>query len=349
MLCTYSNCRIDRRCPRRQVRVLTGKRSAPVFGGALFLLAVFFGSAAGNVAAQKIHSIGALNTAEQFISAFDGFRSRMTELGYRERYNVRYQFYNSRGSNELLDTLAEKLVHDKVDMIVTSSTSATVAAAKAAEKSRIPVLFLSAGNPEKLVKGYAGSGTNLAGISSASVELVEKRFELLKELAPSAKSVAVLHYPHGVNYKSNLAESRAAAARLGLKLIEFNTVGDEFEKTVRRINRAETDAMFAPPESFLTERIDVLVGHAIKEKIPLITSLLVNVERGCLATHAADYRALGKQGAALADKIFKGASPGSLPIEMPDKINLALNLRTARAIELKIAKELLIRADRFFE
>jgi putative tryptophan/tyrosine transport system substrate-binding protein len=348
MRSTYSNCWTRQR-PQKHLRVLAGKRSSPVFGGSLLLLVVFFTLPAGNAGAQKVYSIGSLNTSEQFISAFDGFRSRMAELGYRERHNVQYQFYNSRGRGDLLMTLAQKLVHDKVDMIVASSTSATAAALKASGNSRIPVLFLSAGNPEKLVKSYAGSGTNLAGISSASVELVEKRFELLKELVPSTKRVAVLHYPPGTNYTSNIAESREAASRLGVKLIEFNVVGEEFERTVRQIKRSDADAIFAPPESFVTEKIDVVVEQAINEKMPLITSLMVNVERGCLATYAADYRALGRQGAALADKIFKGATPGSLPIEMPDKVNLVLNLKTAKAIGLKIPKELLIRADRTFE
>jgi putative tryptophan/tyrosine transport system substrate-binding protein len=311
------------------------------------LLLVYLSSSA---AAQKVYSIGSLNTAEQFISAFQGFKARMAELGYRENQNVRYQFYNSRGRNDVLVTLAEKLVQDKVDLIVTSSTTATAVAAKATEKTRIPVLFLSAGNPEKLVKTYAGSGSNLAGISSASLELLEKRFELLKELAPSAKRVAVLHYPPGINYRSNVSEARDATARLNLKLGEFNvTTVEEMDKTVRAIHRSDFDAIFAPPDSFITEKIDIIVKQAIKEKIPLITSLLVNVERGCLATYAANYHALGKQGAALADRILKGANPGTLPIEMPDKVNLVLNLKTAKAIDLKISKELLLRADQVFE
>jgi putative ABC transport system substrate-binding protein len=305
---------------------------------------------ARNAGAHKVYSIGSLNTSEQFISAFHGFSARMAELGYHEHQNVRYQFYNSRGRNDLLVTLAEKLVQDKVDLIVTSSTTATAVAAKATEKTRIPVLFLSAGNPEKLVKTYAGSGNNLAGISSASLELLEKRFELLKELAPSAKRVAVLHYPPGINFKSNVSEIREAAVRLKFKLGEFNVLSvEEIEKNVRAINRADFDAVFAPPESFITEKIDILVRQAIKEKLPLITSLLVNVERGCLATYAANYHALGRQGAALADRIFKGANPGSLPIEMPDKVNLVLNLKTAKAIDLKISKDLLLRADQVFE
>ncbi|MDH3445994.1 MAG: ABC transporter substrate-binding protein [Deltaproteobacteria bacterium] len=303
-----------------------------------------------NAAAQKIYSVASLNTADQFNTAFEGFRARMEELGYREQHKIRYQYYNAKGNFNLLDTLAEKLVHDKVDLIVTSSTSATVAAAKATAQSRIPVLFLSAGNPGKLVKSYSGSGNNLAGISSASLELVEKRFGLLKELMPTAKRVVVPHYPQGINFKSNISETRAAAGRLGLELVEIEfTSVEDVAKGMARVNRSMGDAIFAPPDSLVTEAIDVLVNQAINGKMPLITSLLVNVQRGCLATYAADYLALGKQGAALADKILKGVNPGALPIEMPDKVNLVINLKTAKAIDLKISREMLLRADQIFE
>jgi ABC-type uncharacterized transport system substrate-binding protein len=300
--------------------------------------------------AQKLYSVGSLNTADQFVTAFEGFTARMAELGYREKKNIRYHYYNSRGNAQLLTTLAEKLVQDNVDLIVTSSTTATVAAAKVTRKSRIPVLFLSAGNPQKLVTSYGGSGNNLAGISSASIELVDKRFELLKELAPATKRVAVAVDAKGINYKSNLAHSRKAAARFGFQLKEISyTSVDEIQKTVGEINWTVADAIFQPPDSLITEAMDSFVKQAIKEKMPLITSLLVNVRRGCLATYAANYRALGKQGAVLADKILKGVDPGSLPIEMPDKLNLVLNLKTAKAIGLEIPKDLLMRADEVFE
>jgi putative ABC transport system substrate-binding protein len=95
--------------------------------------------------------------------------------------------------------------------------------------------------------------------------------------------------------------------------------------------------------------VDRIVRQAIKERLPSITALLVNVERGCLATFASNYGALGKQGAVLADKILRGAKPADLPIELPDKIHLALNLKTATAIGLKIPREMLLRADETFE
>lgn len=300
--------------------------------------------------AQRIYSIGSLNTGDSFINAFEGFRERMTELGYRERQNVRYQYYNSRGNEELLRTIAHKLVHDKVDLIVTSSTTATVAAARTTQGTRIPVVFLSAGNSQKLFKSFSGSGNNLAGISSASLELTGKRFELLKELAPRTKKIAIPLDPNGVNYQAIVAEVQATAPKFGLEYSEIHVRRvEEMRMVAQSITRKKYDAIYHPPDSLVTEAVEQVVDQAIKEKLPLVTSLLVNVKRGCLATYAADYPALGKQAAALADKIFKGSKPSELPIELPYKLNLVLNLQTAKAIDLKIAKEILLRADQVFE
>ena len=250
----------------------------------------------------------------------------MTELGYRERQNVRYQYYNSRGNEELLRTIAHKLVHDKVDLIVTSSTTATVAAARATQGTPIPVVFLSAGNSQKLFKSFSGSGTNLAGISSASLELTGKRFELLKELAPKTKKVAIPLDPNGVNYKAIIAEVQATAPKFGLGYSEIHVRRvEEMGTMAQSITRKKYDAIYHPPDSLVTEAVEQVVDQAIRERLPLVTSLLVNVKRGCLATYAADYPALGKQAAALADKIFKGIKPSELPIELPYKLNLVLN------------------------
>jgi ABC-type uncharacterized transport system substrate-binding protein len=120
---------------------------------------------------------------------------------------------------------------------------------------------------------------------------------------------------------------------------------DQVAKVATTISRKSYDAVFHAPDSLVSEGIDVLVNAAIKEKLSLMTSLLVNVKRGCLAAYAADYTALGRQGAVLADRIFKGSKPSELPIELPNKLKLVLNLKTAKAISLSIAKEILSRAD----
>jgi putative tryptophan/tyrosine transport system substrate-binding protein len=305
---------------------------------------------AGPADAQKVFTIGSLNTADQFLDAFDGFKVRMAELGYKEGRNVRYEYHNSKGNAETLKAIADKLVRDKVDMIVTTATTGTVAAAKATVGTTIPVVFLSAGNPEKLVKNYSTSGSNLAGISSASLELTGKRFELLKELAPRTKKIAMPIDVKGVNYQAIVTEARDSAGKMGLMIQEIPVRGvDDIASAVAAVQRTTYDAVFSPADTVISEGIEVVVQQAIKEKLPAITSLLVNVKRGCLATYAADYPTLGRQGAILADKILKGIKPADLPIELPNKINLALNLRTAKAIRLKFSKEMLLRADEVFE
>ncbi len=336
------------RRPEFSLRVLvSAARTRVVFLGVVAILLI--GSADG-VNAQKIYTIGSLNTADQFADAFEGFKSRMLELGYKEGQNVRYAYHNSKGNAEALRAMAQKLVDDKVDMIVTTSTTGTVVAAKATVGTRIPVVFLSAGNPQKLVKNYNTSGSNLAGISSASLELTAKRFELLRELYPRAKRIAMPVDPKGVNYQSIIAEIQESTPRLGYVVSEVHVLSvADVAKVAPSMTSKSYDGIFMPADSLVSEGIEELVRQSIKEKLPVVTSLLVNVKRGCLLTYASDYTALGKQGAVLADKILKGAKPADLPIELPDKILLALNSKTAKAIGLKIPKEILLRTDETFE
>ena len=320
-----------------------------LWAGALMTLIGII-SVTSAAATEKILTIGSLNTADQFINAVQGFKSRMVELGYKEGQNIRYEYHNSQGNAEQLRTMAQELVHEKVDMIVTTSTTGTVAAAKATKGMRIPVVFLSAANTQLLVKGFSGSGSNLAGISSASLELTGKRFELLRELVPGAKRMVIPVDPKGVNYRMIVEEDRDAAAKLGFAISELHVrnVG-EIASAVKAISRKSYDAVFSPADTTVSAGIDWVVKQAIKEKLPSITALLVNVNRGCLATYASDYAALGRQGAILADKILKGANPADLPVELPDKIKLVLNLKTAKAIGLKIPETMLLRADEVIE
>jgi len=170
------------------------------------------------------------------------------------------------------------------------------------------------------------------------------------ELAPWVKRIALFTDTRGVNYQSILTEVQESAKKIGFTLWEVNVSGrEEIIKVTPTVTRKKTDAIFTPPDALVTDAIDIIVKQSIKEKLPLITSLVTNVKRGCLATYAADYFALGRQGALLADKIFKGIRPADLPIELPSKLHLVLNLKTANAIGLKIPKEILLRADEVIE
>jgi len=298
---------------------------------------------------HRAYRIGALVSEDFFLPAFEGFKAKMTEMGYAEGKNIQYHLRNAKGDGEALQELAQKLVQEKPDLIVTSGTTATISIAKATEKTPIPVVFLSAGNPLGFVKSYASSGNNITGISTAILDLAPKRLELLKELAPSVKRVASIDNPHGLNYKDHLLVVREGARRLGLELWEINVADKkEIEQVISAITRKATDAVFLAPDRVVTGNIEAFVKQSIKEKLPLIPPPAA-FNLGGLATFGHNYYALGQQGASLVGKILKGARPSDLPIEQPAKLRLMINLRTAKAIGLKIPKEILLRADEVIE
>lgn len=319
----------------------------------LFLVFIFFlvWIKPTQTSAQKVYRIGALVANDQFVPAFEGFKMKMAEMGYMEGENIKYDFQNAKGDRNALQKMVQKLVQDKPDLIVTSSTTATVPVAKATEGTNIPVVFLSAANPLAFVKGYASSGNNLTGITTSSIDLTDKRMELLKELAPGTKRVISLNNPTGPNYEAHLNATREAAKKMGLHLVEVNaTSGEELrQKTGTYISRKTGDSLFLPPDAIVNAAIREVVQQAINEKIPSISANEGNVKRGALATYASNYFALGQQGALLVDKILKGARPMNLPIEQPFKLKLVINLKTAKAIRLKIPKEILLRADEVIE
>ena len=300
--------------------------------------------------AQKSHRISGLVADDQFIPAMDGFRKRMAQLGYVEGTNVIYNFQNSKGDQGVLKKLAEVLIHEKPDLIVTSSTTATVTVAKLTEGSDLPVVFLSAGDPLRVVKSYASSGNNLTGISSSSLDLVDKRMELLKNLAPKAKRVIILvdSAGIGVNHERFAISAQAAAKKLGLLPVLLDVkakTAEEIRQKLPLIKRSLGDALFLPPEATVVAAAKDVAQQAIREKLPHVGPNIETVKRGMLAAYSSNYYSLGQQGAVLVDKVLKGSRPTDLPIEQPFKLHLVLNVKTAKAIGLDISNDILLQAD----
>lgn len=300
--------------------------------------------------AQKVYRVGALVADDQFVPAVDGFKQRMAEIGYVEGKNITYDFQNSKGDQDVLKRLAETLVQRKPDLIVTSSTTASVPIAKLTVGTDLPVVFLSAGDPLRLVKSYASSGNNLTGISSSSVELTAKRMELLKKLAPRVKRVILLidTAAIGINHERLTSDAQEAARKLGLEheLLAIHTKNpDEMKQKIYLIKRSLGDALFVPPVATIVASTEDIARQVIKEKLPHVGPNVETVKRGLLAAYSSNYHSLGQQGAVLVDKILKGAKPAALPIEQPFKLHLRLNLKTARAIGLDIPQDILLQAD----
>ncbi|MGH7769267.1 MAG: ABC transporter substrate-binding protein [Candidatus Binatia bacterium] len=302
--------------------------------------------------AQKVYRISALVAEDQFLTAVEGFKKKMSEVGYAEEKNIKYEFHNAKGDVDALKKLAEKIVRDAPDLIVTSSTTATVPVAKLTEGTPIPVVFLSAGNPLKLVKSYSSSGNNLTGISSSVMELTEKRLELFKKLVPQTRRVIFIVNPKAANYGEYITATREAARRMGFTLAEVEvqaTNGDEVKKQSFLMTRKLGEGIFIPPDAALVSATESIAERAVKEKLPAIGPNVQTVRRGLLAAYSSDYYSLGQQGAKLVDKILRGARPADLPIEQPHKLQLVINLKSAKAIGLKLPKEILLQADELVE
>ena len=299
---------------------------------------------------QKVYRIGALVADDQFIAAVEGFKQRMVQLGYVEGKNVVYNVHNSKGDQVALKKLGELLVQEKPDLIVTSSTTATVTVAKLTAGSNLPVVFLSAGDPLRVVKSFASSGNNLTGISTSSLDLIPKRMELLKNLAPKIRRVILLVdiAGIGINHERIVAEAREAAKKLGLEpvLLEVQAKNaEEMKQKIPLIKRSLGDALFLPPEATVVASTEEIARQVIKEKLPHVGPNVETVKKGLLAAYSANYHSLGQQGAVLVDKVLKGARPTDLPIEQPFKLSLMLNLKTAKAIGLDIPNDILHQAD----
>lgn len=317
----------------------------------ILILAFWFLSVPTAAQAQKIYRVSALVADDLFVPAFDAFKEKMAAIGYGEGKNISYDFNNAKGDRGMLTMMAKKIVESKPDVIVTATTTATLPVAKLTEGTNLPVVFLSSANPLALVKSYASSGNNLTGISDSTLDIIGKQMELLRELLPKAKRVISIAVSSETNYKQIRHLTHEAAKQFRLTVVDVSVDKPEEIKTKLAIamEREAGDAIFASLNlSMLTLREEI-IRQATLGGIPVIATGIETVRRGALAAYTSDFFGLGTQGAVLVDKILKGAKPSDLSIEQPIKLKLVINLKTAKAIRLKIPKEILLRTDELIE
>jgi putative ABC transport system substrate-binding protein len=279
----------------------------------------------------------------------DIFRQAMRELGWIEGQ----KFVIDRRSSERqrLDELAQAIVRDRPDLIFAPSTAATLSAKKAT--STIPIVMLSsdpiAGG---VVDNLSHPGGNVTGLSLASVEVTAKRLELLKQAVPRLQHV-VLILPLGGGSPSEAAwikESETAAKTLGVKVQIARVEGAErWDTDFARLRADGADAIIVTENPRWTPQSRHIVAAALKHRLPSIFASKLHVENGALMSYGPDADERWRRAAAMVDKILRGAKPADLPIEQPTKFELALNLRTARAIGLEIPSALRVRATDVIE
>ncbi len=276
---------------------------------------------------------------------FEAFRDGLQELGYVVGRNITIERRSAEGKPERLQDLAADLVRLRVDVIVTATTAATQAAQRAT--TTIPIVFALADEPVELglVASVAKPGGNITGLTGLIAEITAKRLELLKEVSPRVKRVAVLWGPYPFSARL-LREIESASRTLGLTLHEIEVrEATELDSAFTRMTAWRAEALLVLPHPMFLAQRTRLAELAAKHRLPSTYHLKEFVEVGGLMSYAPDVTDMSRRAAGYVDKILKGAKPGDLPIEQPTKFELVINLKSAKALGLKVPQSVLLQAD----
>ena len=294
--------------------------------------------------AGKVYRIGFLSQGQPPKALLEALQQGLRERGYAEGRNLVWEFRSTDGSLDQLPQFAEDLVRLKVDVILARSSSGAMAAKRAT--TSIPIVFFVVYAPVEigLIPSLGHPGGNITGVAINVSDMVAKRVQLLKELVPTLKRVAMLsHPPHPTN-AMQLQGAMAAARTLGLQFEEVPVRGpDDFASALKAL-RGIDGVLNADNPLFVTHRVRLAEAVA-GSRLPAIYPARLYVEAGGLMSHGPNLPDLWRHAAVYVDKILKGAKPADLPVEQPTKFDFVINLKTAKALGLTIPQSVLLRAD----
>ncbi len=277
------------------------------------------------------------------------FQQGLAEAGYAEGQNVAVEYRWAEGRFDRLPELAADLVRRRVSVIATPGTTAAALAAKVATTT-IPIVFGVGIDPVKLglVKSLNRPGGNATGVNFVIRELTAKRVQLLRELVPAAKRMALLTNPTDPINEWTLRDVEAAAPRLQVFAFEAAT-GREVDAAFESVARQKVDALFVAGGAFYSARRVQLAVLAASYRVPAIYSQRAFVEAGGLMSYGPNFAHVWRQVGLYAARILRGTKPADLPVEQPTKFELVINLNTARALRFEVPPTLLARADEVIE
>lgn len=318
-------------------------------GAVVFLAFLFSPFTSHAQPLAKTARIGVLESASpsSFPDRLQAFRDGLAKLGYVEGQNVVLEFRWAQGKTSDLPKLASQLVDLKVDLIVAGTTAAAVAA-KAAT-SRIPIVVAVTADPVGvgLVASYARPGGNVTGLTTANVEIIPKRLELLKEIAGGRISrVAVLFNPADASNVLGVKANQEVAKPMGVSIHPYPVkVPEEFEVAFSAMTRDRIDGVLVAAGALTDTYATRLAELATGARLPAIYGARGFVEAGGLISYSARFSDNYRRAATYVDKILRGARPSDLPVESANVFELVVNMRTAAALQLYVPQSILIRAD----
>ena len=300
----------------------------------------------------KIPRVGVLAGGSPTTSGpyIDALRRGLRELGWIEGKNITVDVRFGEGNMERLAALAAELVRNEPDVIVAASSTIVQIARRAT--ATVPIVMVGVGDPVAL--GFAASlgrpGGNMTGLASLLPELSAKSLQLFKDVVPGVTRIAVLLNPSNPAHEPSLKDTETAAGTLGLTIVPVRARGpDELAAAFDAIVAGHAGALEVYGDAVFARHRDAIIGLAQNARLPTMFRLRADVEAGGLMAYGPDYVDLHRRAAGFADRILKGAKPGDIPIEQPTKLELLINMKTARALGLTVPPALLLRADQVLE
>lgn len=322
---------------RHFIALTAGAAAAPVFGPM---------AGYAQPRAKKIPRIGIIDDS----AVWTPFRDALRDAGYIEGQTIAFETRAAGAEPRRLAVAAAELVRLPVDIIATYGTPAS-RAAKAATKT-IPIVLISVGDPIRagLVQSLAHPGGNVTGNTILATDLAAKRLQLIKEVIPSASKVALLWNPDNVSNNLVLDQLRTVAPTLDLAFTAFEARNSsDFDRAFAAIVREKPNALLVTNDPMHQSHIQKIISFMFQNGLPGMFQTRDNVTAGGLMSYGVNFPDLFRSGALYVQKILQGTKPADLPVQPVDRFELAINLKTAMAIGLKIPEAFMMRVDQVIE
>ena len=279
----------------------------------------------------------------------DAFKDGLRKFGHEEGRNIEIAAYAGDGTLARAEELGREILATRPDVLVCQGVTVRVVHAL---KPQIPVVFGFSGDPVEagFVQSLARPGGNMTGMTFLALDLVGKRIQVMREVLPQLKRVAVLANPQHAGEKRERSASEKAALGLGLEVVYLPaTTVTDIEPALLAAKRARCEAVDVYPDALMANAAERIGTIALREKLASVSGWSVFPDNGLLMSYGPNLRDVYQRIASFADKILRGARPADLPVELPTSVESVVNLRTARALGLKVPQTLLARADRVIE
>ncbi len=301
----------------------------------------------------RVYKIGAVSYGGSYQNAISGLKEGLKDFGWEEGKNISFIIVDAGGKPEEVKKAAQRFIQEKVDVIYSIATPVTKIVAEETLGKGIPIVFNIVGDPigAGFAESYREPGGNLTGCSNFSAELSSKRLEIFKE-AFSPKPEVVLKFVTFYDSTNAFSQLSIKVAREtvknlgGIKLEEVNVkTADELSNALASLNPGQYDGIFTTPDAMVIAKIELVTKRAAELKIPVMAHEDSLILKGATIIYGANFFDLGKQCSYVVNEVLEGGQPAHIPIEVPLKIDLVINLKAAKEIGFNIPQELLAKAD----